>query len=134
MNFSFILKKKKIVYFFVFLLSTTLSFFSSSVFAAPAQVITIDGTASTSNNILAPGSSITTVDSFLLRTSTSTARAQTITVDLNGGSSNAGTLWTERTSASSGLWSGVTYGNGLFVAVSATSSAQSLTLFESNPL
>ena len=95
-----------------FLLSTT------QVFAA--TTVTLGDGVDPSVSTLIPGASATNVDSFTLRTSTSSATISQVLVKLKSGAKNDGVTWTSRTSAVDNNWSSVTYGNGLFVAVSTT--------------
>ena len=94
-----------------FLLSTTQAF--------AATTVTLGDGVDPSVSTLIPGASATNVDSFTLRTSTSSATISQVLVKLKSGTKNDGITWTSRTSAADNYWSSVTYGNGLFVSVSA---------------
>jgi hypothetical protein len=114
-----------------FVLILSLSLISTSL--AAGMPVTLGGGVDASSTILGPGFSATNTDSFTLRTGTTTSATSTVTqvlVTLKAGGENDGTIWATSTGAATSSvnnpWNSITYGNGLFVAVAATTTSQSV--------
>lgn len=111
---------------FALVLSTSVLFVTQThAVSSTTPIVTIgDGTDAASTNI-GPGASATNSDSFTLRTSTTTSTVTNALINLNAGGKNDGATWAT-SSAANNSWSSVAYGNGLYVAVAATSSTNSV--------
>jgi hypothetical protein len=94
--------------------------------SSTTPIVTLGDGVDASSTTLGPGFSATNTDSFTLRTSTSTATVNNILVSLNAGGKNDGVTWATSTGMINNNWNSVTYGNGLFVAVSSTSTNQNV--------
>ena len=105
----------------VFSLVLLFSFVTHSLaVSSTTPIVTLGDGVDATSSIVGPGTSATNTDSFTLRTSTTTATVNNVLINLAAGSKNDGVSWATSSSAADNAWNSVTYGNGLFVAVSYT--------------
>jgi hypothetical protein len=99
--------------YFVFAAATSSATSTVTIGNSPTLDTSIGGA------FVSPGSSVVDANTFTLRVnqSTTTVQVSQVLVNLNSGTKNDAITWMTSVSAVDNVWTSVTYGNGLFVAV-----------------